>query len=101
MKKARRASSNGMRSEYDFAAMKGGVRGKYARRLRSGSNLVLLEPELASAFPSDAAVNQALRAALDVARVVSKRKRLPDSRAQRTRAEGRVGKRRRAAGARR
>jgi len=100
MKKARRPSSNGMRSEYDFAAMKGGVRGKYVRRLRSGSNLVLLEPELASAFPSDAAVNQALRAALDVARVVSKRKRLPN-RVQRTRAEGRVGKRRKIAGARR
>jgi hypothetical protein len=75
MKKARRPSSNWMRSEYDFAAMKGGVRGKYVKRLRTGTNLVLLDPELATAFPSDVAVDQALRAALNVARVVSKSKR--------------------------
>jgi hypothetical protein len=45
--------------------MKGGVRGKYAARLnREGSNLVLLEPDIARAFPSDAAVNEALRGVL-------------------------------------
>jgi hypothetical protein len=66
-------------AEYDFASMKGGVRGKYVRRLRSGSNLVLLEPDVAEAFPTDVAVNQALRAALKVASVVSKSKR-PHSR---------------------
>ena len=63
MKKVRKRSSNGMLPEYDFASMKGGVRGKYVKRLRAGSNLVLLEPDLAAAFPSDAAVNKALRAA--------------------------------------
>ena len=70
MKKARKRPSNGMLPEYDFASMKGGVRGKYVKRLRAGSNLVLLEPDIAAAFPSDAAVNKALRAALDVASVV-------------------------------
>jgi hypothetical protein len=100
MKKARRPSSNGMRSEYDFAAMRGGVRGKYAKRLRAGTNLVLLDPELASAFPSDVAVNQALRAALNVARVVSKSKRLPN-RVQRARVKRRGGERRKVVGARR
>ena len=44
------------------ASMKGGVRGKYVKRLQDGSNLVLLEPHVAAALPSDAAVNKALRA---------------------------------------
>ena len=70
MKKASKRSSNGMSPEYDFASMKGGVRGKYVMRLRAGSNLVLLEPDVAAAFPSDAVVNQALRAALGVASAV-------------------------------
>jgi hypothetical protein len=63
-----------MRREYDFASTKGGVRGKYVNRLRAGTNLVLLDPTLAEAFPTDAAVNQALRAVLNMAKVV----RLPD-----------------------
>lgn len=79
MKKGRKTSSTEMPAEYDFASMKGGVRGKYVRRLRSGSNLVLLEPDVAEAFPTDVAVNQALRAALNVALVVSKSKRLPNN----------------------
>jgi len=53
-----------MRPEYDFASMKGGVRGKYAKRYRAGTNLILIEPELAKAFPTEAAVNDALRALL-------------------------------------
>ena len=59
-----------MRPEYDFASMKGGVRGKYVSRFRAGTNLVLLDPRLAEAFPTDAAVNQALRAVLSMAKVV-------------------------------
>jgi hypothetical protein len=50
-----------LRPEYDFSALQGGVRGKYFERYRAGVNLVLLEPEVAQAFPSDAAVNEALR----------------------------------------
>ena len=78
MRKGSKAAVAEMRAEYDFASMKGGVRGKYVRRLRSGSNLVLLEPDMAEAFPTDAAVNQALRAALNVASVVSRSKRMPN-----------------------
>ena len=74
MKKANRKSADDMRPEYDFAAMKGGVRGKYAAQYRAGTNLVLLDPELAEAFPTDAAVNQALRAVLSMMKVV----RLPN-----------------------
>ena len=84
MKKARKRPANGMLPEYDFASMKGGVRGKYVKRLREGSNLVLLEPDVAAAFPSDAAVNKALRAALDVASAVKAPGRLANNAFQRT-----------------
>jgi len=70
MKKDNRKSTNDMRPEYDFASMKGGVRGKYAKRYRAGTNLVLLDPELAEAFPTDAAVNDALRAVLKMTQTV-------------------------------
>lgn len=47
--------------EYDFSQMKGGVRGKYAERYRQGTNLVLLDPDVAAVFPDAKAVNDALR----------------------------------------
>jgi hypothetical protein len=50
-----------MRSEYDFSQ---GVRGKYAKRFSEGTNLVLLDPDVAIEFPSAAAVNKALREVL-------------------------------------
>ena len=53
-----------MRAEYDFSH---GVRNKYAARFAKGTNLVLLEPDVAAAFPTGAAVNRALRAILEVA----------------------------------
>jgi hypothetical protein len=56
-----------LRPEYDFATMVGGVRGKYVERYRAGTNLVLLEPEIAQAFPTDASVNDALRLLLQIA----------------------------------
>lgn len=50
-----------LRPEYDFSRMKGGVRGKYVDRYREGTNLVLLDPDVAAAFPDAKAVNEALR----------------------------------------
>jgi hypothetical protein len=50
-----------LRPEYDLSQLKGGVRGKYLKRFRAGTNLTLLEPDVRAAFPTDAAVNQALR----------------------------------------
>ena len=47
-----------MLPEYDFSK---GVRGKYARRYHQGSNIVVLEPDVAARFPNSEAVNQALR----------------------------------------
>ncbi len=56
-----------LRPEYDFAAMQGGVRGKYVQRYRSGTNLVLLDPDIARAFPNDKSVNEALRLLIQIA----------------------------------
>jgi hypothetical protein len=51
MKKNIEHRSNGdMRPEYDFASMKGGVRGKHYLQYRKGSNVVLIEPDVAAAF---------------------------------------------------
>ncbi|MBD2336403.1 hypothetical protein H6G64_05285 [Calothrix sp. FACHB-156] len=56
-----------LRPEYDLAQMSGGVRGKYVERYRAGTNLVLLDPDVAQAFPNDEAVNEALRLLIQVA----------------------------------
>jgi hypothetical protein len=57
-----------LRPEYDFSRMKGGVRGKYIRRYRAGTNLVKIDPDVAEVFASDNAVNEALRSLIKVAR---------------------------------
>jgi len=57
-----------MRPEYDFASMKGGVRAKYYDEYRKGTNAVLLQPDGAQAFPSEEAVNEALRGILTTTR---------------------------------
>jgi len=61
MKKASRKPTDELRREYkrsDFGRL---VRGKYARRIGVTTNVVVLEPEVAKAFPNDRAVNKALR----------------------------------------
>ncbi|MDM9385393.1 hypothetical protein QUB80_32585 [Chlorogloeopsis sp. ULAP01] len=66
-------------SEYDFSHIQGGVRGKYVERYRTGTNLVLLDPDVAQAFPNDAAVNEALRLLIQVAQ-----RQQPNTAVQRT-----------------
>ena len=51
-----------MRPSYDFS---NAVQGKYAQRFRDGSNVVILSPDVAEAFPSSEAVNEALRKLLE------------------------------------
>jgi hypothetical protein len=61
MKKARRRPTSELRPEYkrsDFGTL---ARGKYTGRLAEGTNVVVLDPEVAKAFPNDRAVNKALR----------------------------------------
>jgi hypothetical protein len=96
MSKAKRRNNEDLLPEYDFASMRGGVRGKYVARLRKGSNLVLLEPEVAAAFPSPAAVNEALRGVLNTARAVRGKGGLPNSALQPTSRARRRAKRTRA-----
>ena len=57
-----------LRAEYNFSAMKDGVRGKYSQRYRAGTNLVKIEPDVAEIFENDFAVNEALRSLIKVAR---------------------------------
>jgi hypothetical protein len=60
--KSRREKGDDLRPEYDLKELlKGGVQGKYADRYREGTNLVLLAPDVARAFPTEEAVNEALR----------------------------------------
>jgi hypothetical protein len=61
-KKSKGEKADVLRSEYNLRELlKGGVQGKYASRFREGTNLVLLDRDVAEAFPSDQAVNETLR----------------------------------------
>lgn len=61
-------NSDDLRPEYDLSHLTGGVRGKYYDRATAGTTLVLLERDVAEAFPDGRTVNQALRALIKVAR---------------------------------
>jgi hypothetical protein len=60
-----------LRQEYDLSQLKGGVRGKYYRQATAGTNVVLIEPELAEVFPDAESVNRALRLLLDTAQAAA------------------------------
>ena len=69
MKKAdSKKKSDDLRPEYDLSKLKGRVRGKYAKRFRKGTNLVLLSPDVARYFPDEQAVNDALRSLINIAK---------------------------------
>lgn len=53
-----------LRPEYDLSKLKGRVRGKYTARYSEGTNLILLDADVADAFPGSQAVNEALRSLL-------------------------------------
>jgi hypothetical protein len=58
-----------LRSEYDFSEA---VRGRHHRAYREGTNVVLLEPDVAQAFPSSESVNRALRMILETSAEVQR-----------------------------
>jgi hypothetical protein len=64
MKKIEPDEDDDLLPEYDFSQLKGAVRGKYADCYREDTNLVLLDPDVAAAFPDAKAVNDALRRVL-------------------------------------
>ena len=68
MKKRKKSIDDELRPEYKRDDFPGGmVRGKYAKRLRESSNIVVLRPEVAKIFPNDDAVNDALLSLIKVA----------------------------------
>ncbi len=68
MKKASaKRTDDDLRPEYDLSQLKGGVRGKYNREATAGTNLVLIEHELADVFPDSESVNRALRLLVNTA----------------------------------
>ena len=72
MKKAKTEAEDELRPEYkrsDFGVI---VRGKYASQLKEETNVVLLAPDVARAFPNDEAVNKALRYLLEIAEASSR-----------------------------
>ena len=87
MKKASRSATQDLRPAYkrsDFGTL---VRGKYAQRLIEATNVVVLDPQVAKAFPNDRAVNKALRKLLRDRKPSAR----PTTRSTRTRRERRAG----------
>ena len=75
-KNSKDETSDELRPEYDLAnLLKKGVRGKYSKRYEQGTNLVLLSPDIAKAFPTDEAVNEALRLVIQLKRIPRGEKR--------------------------
>ncbi|HEY0511955.1 MAG TPA: hypothetical protein VGH73_08625 [Thermoanaerobaculia bacterium] len=68
MKKDKSSTGDELRSEYKRSDFDQLVRGKYAERLKKGSNVVVLDPRVARAFPSSEAVNETLLSLLDLAK---------------------------------
>ncbi len=60
-----------MLEEYDFSK---GIQGKYAKRYAKGTNVVVIEPDVAKFFPDHDAVNQALRALADIIKIKKQKK---------------------------
>ncbi len=68
MKANNKETNDDLRPEYDLSKLKGGVRGKYAKRFQKGTNLVLLSPDVAKYFPDEQSVNAALRSLVGIAK---------------------------------
>jgi hypothetical protein len=77
MRKRSDKMNDELRPEYDLRQLlQAGVRGKYAKRYHSGTNLVLLDPDILKAFRSEKAVNEALRLVLELRKVGSRKARV-------------------------
>jgi hypothetical protein len=82
MKKAKSSFAGELRPEYkreDFGVL---VRGKYAARLKASSNVVVLRPEVADAFPNGEAVNDALMGLIKLAKSTTRPTRRSSGRAK-------------------
>jgi len=78
-KKSKNENIDELRPEYDLGELlKDGVQGKYVDRFREGTNLVLLDHDVAQAFPTDRSVNEALRLVMQLSKLSRVEKR-PES----------------------
>jgi len=72
MKTAKPRLKDELRSEYKLSDFPGPmVRGKYAKRLKESSNIVVLKPEVAAVFPNEDAVNNALLSLIELAKATT------------------------------
>ncbi|MBP7049573.1 MAG: hypothetical protein KBE65_01015 [Phycisphaerae bacterium] len=75
-KKSNGGQSDDLRAGYDLSRLlRTGVQGKYAERFREGTNLVLLAPDVANAFPTAESVNEALRLVLQLTELRSRKQK--------------------------
>lgn len=81
MKKAKSEANDWLQAEYKRSDLGPIVRGKYAQRMASESNVVVLDPIVSKAFPNEQAVNTALRGLLELAKASTR----PIKRTTRTR----------------
>ena len=76
MKKDKKPDKDELRAEYKRSDFPNGlVRGKYAKRMKESSNVIVLRPEVAEAFPNEEAVNHALISLIDIAHKTTRPKR--------------------------
>jgi hypothetical protein len=76
MKKDKKPDKDELRAEYKRSDFPGGlVRGKYAKRMKESSNIIVLRPEVAEAFPNAEAVNNALLSLIDIAHKTTRPRR--------------------------
>ncbi len=68
MKKVKSEANDWLRPEYKKSDLGQIIRGKYARRMATESNVVVIDPAVAKAFPNEASVNAALRGLLELAK---------------------------------
>lgn len=69
-----------MRAHYDFS---GGIRGKYARRYAEGTNVVVLDPDVAREFPNREVVNDTLRAVAEIVHIKERRQHRANKKTER------------------
>jgi hypothetical protein len=73
MKKVKQTEKDELRAEYQHSDFPGPlVRGKYAKRLRESSNIIMLKPEVAEVFPNEEAVNSALLSLIKLAQTTTR-----------------------------
>ena len=82
----KKVKSDELRREYQRHDLGPGIRGKYFESYRRGTNLVLLSPDVAKAFPTEDAVNDALRSLIEIARKSTGLTRRATGRAKKLRA---------------